>query len=126
MNLVVTEKEVVLDDISPSDSDTGDMVPEVTEATDSGKERRSSAPRLSIGAEGLPQLDVGNNSTANLPPAVQMVMGLCMCVFGLACAAAGVSAFVFTIKFLIDDEGKVCSCSTLSLTCCRFCFFSRV
>ena len=126
MNVAVTEKEVVLDGISPSDSNAEDMVPEATEVTDSGKERRSSAPRLSIGAEGLPQLDVGNNSTANLPPAVQMVMGLCMCVFGLACAAAGVSAFVFTIKFLIDDEGKVCSCSTLSLTCCRFCFFSRV
>jgi hypothetical protein len=116
MNVAVTEKEVVLDGVSPSDSNAEDMVPEATEVTDSGKERRSSAPRLSIGAEGLPQLDVGNNSTADLPAAVQMVMGLCMCVFGLACAAAGVSVLAFTIKFLIDDEDKVCSCSTLSHT----------
>ena len=123
----VTEKEVGLDDIRVrglGDSDAGDMVRDVPESLSLMEmvkihEATGNVATVISTYDGeIRPISSGAKGSHNSSDDPSQFWKLFGCVGVCGYNAACVSVYVFTIKFLIDDEDKVCSCSTyLSLTC---------
>ena len=83
-----------------------DPIPNESTALGGSSSKRLSEPRLSIGSSGMPKVDFvqpeGESSPAYLY-FIYLIGGCC----GLAIFAGAIAVFVFTVIFLIDDEGKV-------------------
>lgn len=82
-----------------------DPIPNESTAQGGSSSKRLSEPRLSIGSSGMPKVDFvqpeGESSPAYLY-FIYLIGGCC----GLAVFAGAIALFVFTVIFLIDDEGK--------------------
>ena len=87
--------------------------------------KRLSEPRLSIGSSGMPKVDFvqpeGESSPAYLY-FIYLIGGCC----GLAIFAGAIAVFVFTVIFLIDDEGKVSFHAFGNLSRLSIFFFRRI
>lgn len=87
---------------SSSGGGSSDVVPPPAPPTGSA---RMSAPRLSLGRHGAPQVDFGQTEDPS-GDAGTLLAGAIACLCALACMGGAIACTVFTIIFLVDDENK--------------------